>query len=226
MKQVNDKLRLLYESNQNGLVDISTYDATHGLNLDGPCLMHCWDEYYLKAKVKILFVGKWPNGITDGAAMSIDECVNAHKDVTAKIVNRSTETSHFFRSVKKISSELNPNEILTPAFLWTNLYKYSLINGGTISNDAYVFINDRLKLLQSEIVISKADVVIFFTGHKLDGVIKTQFDQEVEFKNVSGFPIKDVAQVVHPSLPVKSFRVCHPQYDDYSKVLIDLIKSG
>jgi hypothetical protein len=226
MKTINEELLEFYNGKQINLDEISKFSDENNQELDGPCLIHCWDELYSKAKYKILFVGKWTNGFLQEASTNVSECVKYSKDLIEGVASRDKESSFFFRSIKKIAYALNPELEKQPCFLWTNIIKYSRIDGRKISDQAKDFIHKRLNILENEIAISKPDVVIFFTGHALDKILINQFKNEVRFDTIDGFDLKEIAQISHRLLPENTYRVCHPQYDDYSEIILNLIRKS
>ncbi len=55
---INNKLHRMYKEKIDGLKNSPDFSE----KVDGPILMHCWEEDYQNSKVKILFVGQECNG--------------------------------------------------------------------------------------------------------------------------------------------------------------------
>ena len=210
MKSVNEKLRALYFSKQASITKIKEEVETKNLDLDGPLLMYCWDEYYSIAKHKIFFIGQEPTGWVGDISNDIASLLDKYEknDIIGK------GTSPFWRFIYEFNGILNPELKDKTCFLWTDIAKYSAYDGPPWrpSEDNFNFIIDNLNLLPLEIVASLPDVVIFLSGPNYDNWIQRQFNNEVEFEQVlDSVPMKELACLKHPTLPLYSYRTYHPK---------------
>ncbi len=238
METVNEKLRALYDANYSNIQKI--FDS--GKNIDGPLLMHCWDEDYNSQNKKILFVGQEGTGgvfrdylggekvdvlyqrkdHTEIPEDFLDACVGFYK----MILNIPKHKGRFWKKVKDINYELNGNRS-THSFLTTNVSKYcNCADAGSpplVWND-HVFIAQELNILVKEIEIANPDIVIFLSGKRYDDKLQIQFKEKIAFEPVcKEISTNDLAKLRHPSLPENTFRTWHPNArdkEDFTPIII------
>ena len=61
MHSINDRLLQLYQEKQKGIDAIYARVKNGKPYLDGPHLIHCWEENYAKAQLKIFVLGQENN---------------------------------------------------------------------------------------------------------------------------------------------------------------------
>jgi hypothetical protein len=106
------------------------------------------------------------------------------------------------------------------AILWSNLNKVD-DNGGPLSPDVEAEVLQRFPVLPQEVRIATADVVVFFSGPRYDRLIELTFSG-VRFEPVA-LPEPFLSRVIHPALPVLSFRTYHPNYLRRSKAFSNVL---
>lgn len=203
---MNDKLLDIYEKECNRLEksDIKSY------NFDGPLLMYCWEEEYLNSEYKMLFLGQESNGWMGDLHLEAKDCLKTYKDFELCEYGRYTPFWQYIYETKNI---LMPDTIGQKNFLWSNVSKFSTLDGGPIDLESYKFFCDNFQVLEKEIEIVKPDVIIFFTGHGWDDKIQYQINEKINFnKLVDEIPADELAQLSSKSLPFHTYRVSHPRY--------------
>ena len=96
------------------------------------------------------------------------------------------------------------------SIVWSNLNRCDFNDGrppSEIEKDLHV----TFPILTGEIEILQPNVVIFFSGPYFDEHINQSFVGS-QFQSVDGFSEREVARVVHDSLPQHSYRTYHPKY--------------
>jgi hypothetical protein len=142
---INEKLIDLYNSNLSGLKAIcEEFDD----KLDGPQLMHCWEEDYKNAEIKILFIGQEPNSWVCRCWPEIERPLERYKEFALATNEKNDETT-FWKGVLELNKILNPRLKNRLCFLWTNVSKYSTKEGGRITDKDFDFINENFNVLQS-----------------------------------------------------------------------------
>jgi hypothetical protein len=203
---MNKQLRDLYGNELNRLkkVEITNDD------IDGTHLMYVWEEEYKNSKYKILFVGRETNGWMGYLNLDLDDCINHYKDFNLCKKGKYTTIWRYMYEVKNI---LMPESIGKSNFLWSNVSKFCKAESGK-ALDMYDFklLHDNFKVLEEEIKITQPDVVIFFTGKLWDEKIQYVLSEEITFEKMhSEVSVDDLARVHGSNLPLKTYRVGHPQ---------------
>lgn len=203
---INAQLQKLYvEQENNGTLEL--LHNKYSDELDGPLLMYCWEDEYLKAAPKILFVGQEHTQTYWFANDAVKSPIEWYQNFRLGENNNYV----FWKHVKKLNTMLNP-EGSAHSFLWTNVSKYCTSEGNAIKDEDHEFIISKMNLLQHEIEIIKPDIVIFLSGFQCDKRLSIQFDGEVQFEKIFEFLSKnDLARVSHEKLPYNSFRTFHPR---------------
>lgn len=187
-------------------------------NLMGPLLMSETNEYE-NSKVKLLIIGQE----TNGWGYHSEKIKQGMSDYLSFNLGEKYISSPFWNVTRKIESALGNNKY---SCSWTNLSKY---DDDTKRPEGEVAekISKIDTLLLEEIEILKPDFIIFFTSHHFDYRIKKIFDN-IEFKSIDDFTIKQCSKLNHQSLPINTFRTYHPKYLRISGLenkFIELIKN-
>ena len=207
---INQKLRETYSKKIIGLKNSPDFAE----EVDGPILMHCWEEEYLKSNYKILYVGQESNGWIGYMDDNITASIDAYKQFA---MSKNGNRSIFWQHIYKINSALNPNQAEGNNFLWTNVSKFTSLDGTALDWNTHLTTVNKFNCLKEEIDITKPDVVMFLSGPNYDDKIKLQFNGEVKFKTFLNRTIREIAQLEHPDLPEHSYRTYHPNYLQRSK---------
>jgi hypothetical protein len=167
---------------------------------------------YGAAQVKLMVVGQetfgWGEGSDHGGSSSgiVDVLANEYASFDLGAEYRSTP---FWSAADHVFRALNP-EASSRAFLWSNLNKMDC-GRSRIAPEVEERIGE-LALLQEEIRAYEPDVVAFFTGPRYDARLLATF---------SGARLTPVtpqlARVIHPDLPRRTYRTYHPRYLRMSK---------
>lgn len=209
---MNNALRDLYQSRIGDLfAALNKLVNQYGLNnLSNPHLIKV-PPAYEKAQVKLLIVGQqareW-GGYFNG--QPTPQLVDNLMKVYETFELGKSVPSPFWQAAHEIYARVNPDG---PAggFVWTNVIKIDQDGQRPIPPVVEACLNT-FGLLPEEIEILKPDVVVFLTGPYYDADLQLLFPG-VEFRSVcQDIPIHHLAQVVHPRLPDKSFRIYHPGY--------------
>ena len=222
--QINDQLVKLYEKE----ISILKNSNIKSWDFDGPLLMHCWEKEYLQSEFKILFFGREPNGWMGDLVLNTSDCINKYKDFGLCENGRYTTFWQYIYHTKNI---LMPQSITQKNFLWSNVSKFSKLNGKSIDLDSYKFFCDNFQILETELKILKPDVIIFFTGESWDDKIRYQINSEIQFKSVKDeIPISKLSRVQSEILPYNTYRVDHPttlqlqKNWNYMEIIMEQIK--
>ena len=207
---INEKLREMYSQKIEGLKSSPDFAD----EVDGPILMHCWEDEYEKSQIKILFIGKECNGWIGYMSDKIDKPIEDYKKFK---LSKNGNRTVFWQYIYRINAALNPDQKDGNNFLWTNVSKFCTHKGHGLDWDIHLSTVDKFNCLKDEIVITKPDIVIFLSGPDYDGKINIQFNNEVEFKPFKEQHIRETAILEHPVLPKHSYRIYHPNYLQRSK---------
>jgi hypothetical protein len=211
--KTNSKLIRLYTEN---LKNFKTISDNYEGDLDGPHLMHCWDEEYDASNKKILFIGKETNKWVDEARNGIKASIVKYKEFS--FAQKKQDNTLIWKAIKEFNKIYNADRG-DNCFLWSNVCKYSDYKGKGINFDEHKNIIKELNILEKEIKIVEPDIIIFFSGPDYDKRIQTQFENNVGFKSVvKSIPVKELAKLEHPSFPPNTYRTYHPIYLDTTRV--------
>jgi hypothetical protein len=204
LNMINEKLKSLYDSHKSGLAKLVSQIE----DLDGPLLMKCWEEEYLRSKHKILFLGQESNGWLGYATDDVDACMNRYEGF--QLSKNGTRTV-FWQYVYWVNALLNPQQKEGNNFLWSNVSKFSTLNGKQLDWGLYKDIVTDFNCLSAEIQIVEPDVFLSFSGPTYDEKLKLQFEDNLAFEQVfEDIPSRQLARLIHPSLPKHSYRTYHP----------------
>lgn len=112
--------------------------------------------------------------------------------------------SPFWVAANQVFHALNPDAI-ERAFIWSNLVKMD--NERKRPEPALEEVISEIPLLRCEISTWAPDVIVFFTGPRYDERLRRTFPG-AELNAVT----KEIAEVMHPSLPRRTLRTYHPSY--------------
>ena len=216
---MEEKFRELYQKFWPALEPVLLSDT--GMS---PPLLLSPPDHYQRQNTRLFVVGQetntWYNDrLRDKRGdAAIDALMTIYKDEFRLGLKWPTV---FWQAVRDVERRLG---IETGAILWSNLNKADQ-NDGPPSRQLEEQLLKVFPVLQSELVISKPDVVIFFTGPAYDRLIASSLEgshfQPVES---TGLPEREFAQVKHEVLPERSFRTYHPKHLRLRK-MTDLVLS-
>lgn len=177
-------------------------------DFDGPLLMSCWEEEYLNSEYKMLFFGRESNGWHGDLIFDVNESIKKYVDFELCKNGKNTTFWQYIYDTKNI---LMPKTIGQKNFLWSNVSKFSNLDGTAIHRDDFNFFCDNFNVMQSEIEISKPDVIIFFSGNTWDEKIQYQIKDRIYFEQVnSNIPVSELSRLASVSFPYHTYRVDHP----------------
>lgn len=130
---------------------------------------------------------------------AIDELMRIYKDEPRR-------QTTFHQAIREVERTLG---IAREAILWSNLNKAGE-SGRRPSPELADALLNRFPVLLREVAIGKPHVVIFFTGPSYDERLTATFPGA--FFERTALPERQLARVVHPGLPARSFRTYHPTY--------------
>lgn len=201
---MNEKLQLIYQQEINKLKSskIKSFD------FDGPLLMNCWEDDYLKSRYKMLFIGREANGWLGDLIFEVNDCVKRYKDF--ELCENGHYTT-FWQYIYETKNKLMPETIGQKNFMWSNVSKFSNLNGTAIDKENFNFFCDNFNVLQSEIAILKPDVIIFFTGNTWDEKIQYQINDKITFSKVKEeISTDELSRLESEYFPFHTYRVDHP----------------
>lgn len=224
MRKINQKLKNLYEEEAKLLLQEDLPS-----DIDGTNLMYCWEDEYLDSRIKMLFLGRESNGWMGDLNLNVHDCVKRYKDFELCEKGRYTTFWQYIYETKNI---LMPETIGQKNFLWSNVSKFSKLNGKAISEENFRFLTKKFNVLEKEITITKPDVIIFLTGYKWDFKIEYQIENNIRYHQLEDtINTSQLARLSSVSLPYHTYRVPHPitmQLNKkwiYMEKIIDRIKS-
>lgn len=202
---INKKLKLLYETEINRLVEKKSLPE----NIDGINLMYCWETEYLNSKFKMLFIGREPNGWMGDLNLNVSECIEQYKKFELCENGKFTTFWQYIYDTKNI---LMPETIGQKNFLWSNVSKFSkAIEGSAIDSNDFKFFCDNFNVLEKEIEITNPDIIIFFTDNSWDEKIQYQINEKIDFLSVNDkIDISELARLSTKNFPYHTYRVPHP----------------
>jgi hypothetical protein len=219
---INQELENLYQNKKSQLK--GHFEGED--DVEGPLLMYCWEDDYLKSDYKILFIGKEPNGHIGWYSDEIDILLDWYKDFRL-CKKEGSGFTNIWKGMYYVNNKLNQFSNNSPNFLWTNVSKCCK-DGKNINWEQHKKFVEKFDVLVEEIKIVNPDVVVFFTGPSYDDKIKIQFKEDVQFKKVmNDVPSREFAQLINPNLPFHTYRLYHPDYslwrDTSKKIHIDVM---
>ncbi len=204
---INNELRSLYQKNSSKLKKlVQDYEGA-----SCPHLLFI-PSSYLSCKNKLLVVGQQTNGWGCSGLISCcsDIVVPLMKEYEEFNLGENYVSSPFWQAGISLNRLVNPNSP-ERSFLWTNLVKIDQNGRRPVVKELEDTVTS-FKLLQSEIEITKPNVVIFFTGPDYDALLQSSFPGII-FTQIKKYNTKAYAKLsLKGSLPELSFRTYHPKY--------------
>lgn len=169
-----------------------------------PQFINVPEGYVLTAK-KLMIVGQQTNGWDDGKTrVSFIDPTALMKLYATFNLGKKYSATPFWQAAHRLEGAINPAGP-PRSFLWSNLVKTDQ-NGKRPIPELEEAINT-YQILQTELSITKPDIVLFFTGPDYDERLIATFPS-VQIKPNSHL----LSRLIHPQLPVASFRTYHPNY--------------
>ena len=166
--------------------------------------------HYAMQKIRVMIVGQqardWRGQLEH--PLTAKDVRDLMKFYSQFQLGKYEKRSVFWQGVRRLAQRLYPKASIK-GFVWTNLIKF---DGGDAPPpwDLVQAYFQNLAILAREIEILQPNAVVFFTGPNYDDAIRSIF-KGVQFQPVlHGVPPRDFAQVIHPQLPEKSYRLYHP----------------
>lgn len=171
-KMINDQLEELYSQYYEDFIkELLALEKNKSVKCSNPLLMHCLENEYEKAKVKILFVGqetnKWYPDFNKGE-YDIKKNIEFYKKFNLGIDPKNPQKNYyispFWNFIRKINKYFN-GESAKHTFLWTNINKIGKENDvGAPSSEFLDIEQKKFNVFAEEIRIVDPDVIIFLTG--------------------------------------------------------------
>jgi hypothetical protein len=209
MLSINDRLVRLYQENQKGIDAIYAREKNGEPYLDGPHLVHCWEESYLNAQHRILVLGQ-ENNSWYGPSDEIQRMIDAYEEFE----HGQDYHSPYWRGVHEFNRAVNGAEADRFGFVASNVCKYCSECGGPVTSEEDQFVVQQFNVLPGELGILDPSIVLFFSGPHYDDSIRLQLGgPPASFEStIEGISANEIAKVIHPLLPVHSYRTYHPNY--------------
>lgn len=160
---------------------------------------------YPACPIRLLIVGQQTYGWGDPKVFQCPRILQSLIQLYADFnLGHNYNASPFWQASMTLQRLLNPS-CPERNFIWSNLVKIDQ-NRKRPNRELEEKVCS-LNILQSELSITRPDVVVFFTGPYYDERLKSTFSG-INFVPVS----KMVATLIHPELPDLAFRTYHPNY--------------
>jgi hypothetical protein len=198
---MHEVLYQLYVSRQANFIKVQSQFS--GNELAGPLLM-APNALYDQQPNPLLIVGQETKGWRSLEGDAIREQMAAYEEFN---VGEGYYASPFWNVTRKVEAALG-NAPYSCA--WTNVSKFDVARGRSYGDQAAVIatLDD---LLVAEIALLKPKVCLFFTGPDFDDRLRHTFP-ELTYQQVTEWPERALARLVHPALPANTFRTYHPNY--------------
>lgn len=170
------------------------------LNLEGPILMDL-DQYWSQP-IKLFIVGQE----TYGWNCDYNDISSQQKTYRNFNMGERYHSSPFWNITRKLERLIG---IGAYSCAWSNLNRYDY-DGGAPTPEFAVKLSVLDYLLREEVQIIKPDICLFYTNRKYDNRLRAQYEG-LTFEKVSGLPFKHFCRLVHPDLPIHSYRTPHPK---------------
>lgn len=198
---MTEALHQLYVSRQADFDNVKS--QFQGIDLAGPLLM-APNALYSQQPNPLLIVGQETKGWGYLQGEAIREQMAVYEEFN---VGEEYYASPFWNVTRKVEQALGNAPYSCG---WTNLSKFD-VNGGRSFGSQERIISAVDDLLVSEISLLKPKVCLFFTGPTFDSRVRRTFPGVV-YQTVDEWPERELARLVHPDLPVNTFRTYHPNY--------------
>lgn len=208
--EMNQKLLKLFESKWE--VAEKVKNAVTNKDLDLVLHNACVPYNYEKMKYKILIVGQENYGwhFKENAIESMFATLDF---LNMKYYDNTPIFMFPYNFCKSINNLENAKDPKKTYFTWVNLREFSFDEDAKmpLNKEAQDIIDNEYNILEEEIKIIAPDIVLFLTGPRYDCHIRKQLN-DIEFKEVKNYNIRQFARLEHKSLPKNSFRIYHPGY--------------
>lgn len=198
---MKDQLFAAYTKRHNDFKTV--HEAFPDDDLAGPFLMSPNDKY-AKQPNPFLVIGQETYGWEYFAEEDITKQMEVYENFN---LGENYYASPFWNMTRKVENALG-NEAYSCA--WTNISKYD-VDGGRAYGEFETSISTLDNVLVDEMHILQPKVCIFFTGPSFDKRIQNIFNG-VTFESVKDFDVRQLSQLKHPDLPIRTFRTYHPNY--------------
>ena len=179
---------------------IATREQYVDLNLEGPLLMDL-DQYWSQP-IKLFIVGQE----TYGWNCDYNDISSQQKTYRNFNMGERYYSSPFWNITRKLERLIG---IEAYSCAWSNLNRYDY-DGGAPTSEFAVKLSVLDYLLREEVQIIKPDICLFYTNRKYDNRLRAQYEG-LSFEEVSGLPFNHFCRLVHPDLPIHSYRTPHPK---------------
>lgn len=99
--------------------------------------------------------------------------------------------------------------------LWTNIFRFDVDTGSVVGScsaeEVKAILAAQHGLLRQEIELLAPDVVLFLSGPNYDSALRSEYT-DIEFTAVARRTERQFARVHASGLPVRSYRLYHPNY--------------
>lgn len=202
------QLQNLYDAYYPFLIDFLKSKEAFDRGISFPLLIKPFPDYF-KAEIKLMIVGQetqtWsmsPN-VTSIKNETVDGRVKSLMSLYRNFGLGKDKYSPFWQFARKLNSKFNSS---SEAFLHNNISKVDE-NGGTPAWDIFhgLSATSSHSIINREFEILKPNVVVFTTGNKLEGCLRSVF------KGVIVEEIDEaISRVKHKLLPYHSYKSEHP----------------
>ena len=239
MSKVNEQLYNLYSSKWDKLnseIKRIIDDSDSGIKPTNPLLLQIDNEEDWKnADIRLMFFGKEPNwwgGECNEEAKPERPGINCLLKTYDIYFNKEgcwENPTPFFRGVG-LFIELLQKKYPQPkkiSLVWNNIIKIGKEGIGHPGSNIYRIEREYFSVIKDELKILKPNLVLFFTGHDYDDVIKDNFGEQ-ELSKIGTYPKEEISKVCIDSVPF-AFRTYHSGYlwrwrrneiDDYFNEII------
>ncbi len=215
--ETNRQLRDLYEEYGPYISSIAPRETGYSF----PLFMRL-PEAYFEQTVRIMVIGQETHGWDLVPPLAPSESATSRLlDMYAEFENgRRYYRSPFWLASHNLQLKLNPGSDPC-ALAWTNLGRVDQhrARATNIGNDERL-----LQLVLLEVEIAKPDCVVFWTGPNYESMLEGAF-LGVEKSEFDAHSHRELARLIHPSLPTCSYRTYHPNYLSRSRRLAQVLQS-
>ncbi len=211
--KINDELKKLYLNHVDYLNKSHSEINVKKIQAEGPFLVKCNEKNYLNAAKKIIFVGQENNGWTSGIKHPVTE------DYIPSLMNWYEEFKFGVEQQRRpifsiMHSIIKKCNLTYDSCMYLNVWKYCLIankKGVKPSKELQQITENTNKLIYDELRILKPDVVVFFTGPRYDGDIRTNIGA-VEFNGFLKYNKNVISELCFKDFNFRAIRTYHPSY--------------
>ncbi|GAB1619854.1 cyclic-phosphate processing receiver domain-containing protein [Pseudomonas putida] len=232
LSSTRSRLQALYSAHKSTLHELQGFPRS-GVE---PLILMDVPDGWSEATNRVLVVGQetlgwdfqpgdyyeWPfppiKGIDDYLSIpnSVEAMIHGYRAFEFSRHQPGNVNSPFWRAYRQIRTAVGDKaEGFGTKVLYTNLFKTAVNGTSIVKNGTEQEADDiwraSYQLLTREIEILRPDAVVFFTGPDYDRYLELEFSN-LEWAPVGGHSQRAFAQVIHRSLPIKTYRTYHPGY--------------